>query len=235
MKTRVMVLRGKESKLRNFYPSLYKDEVKKIIGNYENGDIVDIIDEDSAFVARGYINENSNVIVRVLTTKEEEIDKNFFKDKIKTAYEKRKHLDAETNSIRVFYSEADGLPGLIVDKFDKYLSIQFRTLGIDRYREDIIKAMKEVIKPKGIYERSDIENRGKEGIEEKDYSKSYACSHKIKPTLDLGGIDLAYEENLQVMEWTKSQGKKKEIKEIFKSLKEHVDNALKEVKKDYNL
>ncbi len=75
----------------------------------------------------------------------------------------------------------------------------------------------------------------KEGIEEKDYSKTYASSHKIKPTLDLLGMDLAYEENLQVMEWTKSQGKKKEIKEIFKSLKEHVDNALKEVKKDYNL
>lgn len=166
MKTRVVALKGKEAKLRNFYPSLYKDEVKKIIGSYENGDIVDIIDEENAFVARGYINENSNVLVRVLTTKEEEIDKNFFKSKIKSAYEKRKHLESETNSVRMFYSEADGLPGLIIDKFEKYLSIQFRTLGIDRYREDIIKAVKEVVKPKGIYERSDIENRGKEGIEE---------------------------------------------------------------------
>lgn len=167
MKTRVVALKGKEAKLRNFYPALYKDEVKSIFGKYENGDIVDIIDEDSAFVARGYINENSNIMVRVLTTIEEEIDKNFFKEKIKTAYEKRKHLENKTNSVRVFYSEADGLPGLIIDKFDKYLSIQFRTLGIDRYRDDIIKAIKEVIKPKGIYERSDIENRGKEGIEEK--------------------------------------------------------------------
>ena len=58
MKTRVVALKGKEAKLRNFYPSLYKDEVKKIIGSYENGDIVDIIDEENAFVARGYINEN---------------------------------------------------------------------------------------------------------------------------------------------------------------------------------
>lgn len=75
----------------------------------------------------------------------------------------------------------------------------------------------------------------KEGIDEKDYPKTYAASHKIKPTLDLLGMDLAYEENLQVMEWTKSEGKKKEIKEVFKSLKEHIDNALKEVKKDYNI
>ena len=75
----------------------------------------------------------------------------------------------------------------------------------------------------------------KEGIEEKDYNKTYASSHKIKPTLDLLGMDLAYEENLQIMEWTKSEGKRKEIKEVFKSLKEHIENALKEVKKDYNL
>ncbi|MEW5676132.1 histidine kinase [Flavobacterium enshiense] len=75
----------------------------------------------------------------------------------------------------------------------------------------------------------------REGIEEKDYPKTYASSHKIKPTLDLLGMDLAYEENLQVMEWTKSEGKRKEIKEVFKSLKEHIENALKEVKKDYNL
>lgn len=75
----------------------------------------------------------------------------------------------------------------------------------------------------------------KEGIEEKDYPKTYASSHKIKPTLDLLGMDLAYEENLQIMEWTKSEGKKKEIKEVFKSLKEHIDNALKEVKKDFNI
>jgi len=78
-------------------------------------------------------------------------------------------------------------------------------------------------------------NSIKEGIDEKDYAKTYASSHKIKPTLDLLGMDLAYEENLQIMEWTKSEGKKKEIKEVFKSLKEHIDNALKEVKKDYNI
>ena len=73
------------------------------------------------------------------------------------------------------------------------------------------------------------------GIKTKDHKLAYAYAHKIKPTLDLLGMDSAYEENLQVMEWTKSEGKKKEIKEVFKSLKEHIENALKEVKKDYNI
>lgn len=75
----------------------------------------------------------------------------------------------------------------------------------------------------------------KVGIEEKDYLRAYAAAHKIKPSLDLLGMDLAYEENMQIMTWAKSEGKRKEIKEIFKSLKERVDLAVKELKKDFKL
>ena len=77
MKTKVVAIKGKESKIRNFYPTLYADEVKEIAGSYKNGDIVDIVDSEYGFVARGYINENSNALVRVLSTNEEEIDENF--------------------------------------------------------------------------------------------------------------------------------------------------------------
>ena len=75
----------------------------------------------------------------------------------------------------------------------------------------------------------------KEVIEEKDYSKTYASSHKIKPTLDLLGMDIAYEENIQIMTWAKAEGKKKEIKEVFKSLRDRVDLAIKEIKKDFKI
>lgn len=75
----------------------------------------------------------------------------------------------------------------------------------------------------------------KMGIEEKDYMRTYAASHKIKPSLDLLGMDIAYEENLQIMAWSKSQGKRKEIKEVFKSLKERVDLSIKEIKKDFKI
>ena len=87
--------------------------------------------------------------------------------KIKVAYEKRKHLDKETNCTRIFFSEADGIPGLIVDKFEKYLSVQFRNSGVEILRQEIINALKKVTKPKGIYERSDVENRTHEGVEQK--------------------------------------------------------------------
>lgn len=71
----------------------------------------------------------------------------------------------------------------------------------------------------------------KEGIKEKDFKKTYAAAHKIKPTLDLLGMDLAYEELMLIMNWTKEEGKKKEIKENFKLLKEQIDLSSKEIKK----
>lgn len=158
--------KGKEKKIANFYPFVFEDEVKTIMGNYKNGDIVDVTDEDMTFIGRGYINENSNKLVRVLTTIDETIDKKFIKRKIKNAFDKRKVLDNETNCKRIFFSEADGISGVIADKFGDYISIQFRTAGIEVFREDIIKSFREVVKPKGIYERSDIENRTKEGLEQ---------------------------------------------------------------------
>ncbi len=165
--TRVILNRGKDSKIRNFYPNVFKDEIKEVIGSISNGDIVDVCDSEMGFVGRGYVTENTSSYIRVLTTKDEPIDKNFIMDKIKRAYEKRTHLNAETNSVRVFFSEADGLPGLIVDKFDKYLSVQFRNSGIEVFRKEVINALKKLIKPKGIYERSDVENRAIEGVEQK--------------------------------------------------------------------
>lgn len=73
------------------------------------------------------------------------------------------------------------------------------------------------------------------GIEEKDYDKAHAFSHKIKPTLDLMGMNVAFEEILLVEAWARKEGKRKEIKETYKSIKLQVDNAVKEITKDFNL
>lgn len=164
---RVMLKKDKENKIKNFYPNVFKDEIKQITGVIKTGDIVDVCGEDLTFIGRGYVVENTNALVRVLTTKEEVIDKAFILNKIKVAYDKRKHLNKETNCTRIFFSEADGIPGLIVDKFDKYLSVQFRNSGVEAFRKEIINALKKVTKTKGIYERSDVENRTHEGVEQK--------------------------------------------------------------------
>ncbi len=165
--TRIILNSGKEKKIRNFYPNVFKDEVKSIMGTIATGDIVDVCTADMTFVGRGYVTEGTNALVRVLTTKDEPIDKKFIQKKIKGAYDRRKHLFNETNCVRMFYSEGDGIPGLIIDKFDKYISIQFRNSGVEKFRQEIINAVKKVAKPKGIYERSDVENRTHEGVEQK--------------------------------------------------------------------
>ena len=164
---KIIVKKDKEQKILNFYPNVYKDEIKEILGEVKTGDVVDIITNDMKFLARGYVTEGTSAFVRVLTTKDEKIDKKFIFERIKIAYEKRKHLLDETNSVRVFYSEADYIPGLIIDKFDKWVSIQFRNSGVEIFRQEILEAVKKYIKPKGIYERSDVENRIIEGVEEK--------------------------------------------------------------------
>ena len=164
---KIIVKKDKEQKILNFYPNVYKDEIKEILGEVKTGDVVDIITNDMKFLARGYVTEGTSAFVRVLTTKDEKIDKKFIFERIKRAYEKRKHLLDETNSVRVFYSEADYIPGLIIDKFDKWVSIQFRNSGVEIFRQEILEAVKKYIKPKGIYERSDVENRIIEGVEEK--------------------------------------------------------------------
>ena len=163
----VILLKGKEKKIENFYPNVFKDEIKSVLGEAKTGDIVDVLRDDMKFVGRGYVTEGTSAFVRVLTTKDEKIDKDFIYNKIKTAYDKRKHLVEETNCTRVFFSEADGIPGLVIDKFEKYISIQFRNSGVEAFRQEIINGVKKYMKPKGIYERSDVENRVYEGVEEK--------------------------------------------------------------------
>lgn len=164
---RIILEKGKEKKIQNFYPNVFKDDVKSVQGKVENGDIVDLCTPELEFVGRGYVTDSTSAYVRVLTTKDEKIDKDFILRKIKSAYEKRKHLFEETNCVRAFFSEGDGIPGLIIDKFDKYISVQFRNSGVERFRQEIINAIKKVMKPKGIYERSDVENRTLEGVEQK--------------------------------------------------------------------
>ena len=75
----------------------------------------------------------------------------------------------------------------------------------------------------------------KEAIKEKKHEQAYSFAHKIKPSLDLLGMTIAYEENICIENWTREKGKKKEIKDTYKSLEHHIEKAVKEIKKDFNL
>jgi len=153
-------------KLKSFNPWIYYNEIKKIPKNIEKGEVVEIFSPEGKFLGTGYINTESKITVRILSFfKRVSFDKNLLAERIKEAFKKRKPLLSKTNSFRVVHSEADSLPGLIIDYYDGYVSIQINTAGMETVRREILEAILEVLPVKGIYEKSDKNSRKKEGLE----------------------------------------------------------------------
>lgn len=159
----VKLKKGKEKKILNGYPWIYANEVQEISGKDIKGAIAKVVSNDGKFICQGFINHLSKILIRVLSFNEEEIGYEFFFNRIKRAYEEKLEL-GYNNNFRVIFSENDLIPGLIVDKYGDYLSISITCLGIEVRKDLILKALIQIISPKGIYERSDVKTREKEGL-----------------------------------------------------------------------
>ncbi|WGS65336.1 class I SAM-dependent rRNA methyltransferase [Marinitoga aeolica] len=153
-----------KSRVLNGHSWIYENEIDKIIGEYEDGDIVDVF-YNKKFIGRGYINDNSKIRVRLLTKKHETIDYEWIKNKIKNAYEYRKMLFGDGKTFRLIFGEGDYFPGLIIDKFENFFVIQINTLGVYKLKKYIIDALIEIFDPKGIFEKDDEKNAKIEGFE----------------------------------------------------------------------
>ena len=154
---------------------VFDNEIESITGEYRNGDIVIVKDNDGITLGKGFINDNSKIRVRLLSRNADtEIDRAFFRMRVRDAWNLRKAaMNEDTpdslNSLRIIFGEADFLPGLTVDKYNDVLVVQSLALGIDLYKEVIIEELKDVLKEdgiiiKGVYERSDATVRKKEGM-----------------------------------------------------------------------
>ncbi|PKK98231.1 MAG: rRNA large subunit methyltransferase I [Tenericutes bacterium HGW-Tenericutes-2] len=147
------------------HPWVYNNEIERIDGSIKSGDIAYVYSNKKQFIGKGFLNTSSKIFVRILSRDESEIiDENFFTEIIKRANQSRLDLGYK-NSYRVLFGEADGIPGFIVDKYQDYLSIQILSLGIDLRKEMFVKILTSIFSPKGIYERSDVPVRKKEGLE----------------------------------------------------------------------
>ncbi|MFZ5946234.1 MAG: class I SAM-dependent rRNA methyltransferase [Bacillota bacterium] len=164
---KVILKLGIKKRIEKGHPWVYKNEVDRIEGDYFPGDIVEVLNHKGIFLGKGYINPKSLILVRLMTrNRDEKIDKEFFSRRITRAWEYRKKV-MDTTSCRVIYGEADEIPGLIVDKFNDYLSLQTLTYGIDQYKDIIADVLWEVVQPLGIYERNDSQVRLLEGLDER--------------------------------------------------------------------
>lgn len=167
---------------------IFDNEIDTITGKFTNGDIVVVHDFDGYPMGRGFINQNSKIRIRMMTRKPDQlIDDDFLRMRVQNAWDYRKQVMAggndsvdkitdigttgrpDLNCCRVIFGEADFLPGITVDKYADVLVVECLALGMEQFKEKIVGFLKEVlaadgIKIRGVYERSDANERKKEGL-----------------------------------------------------------------------
>jgi 23S rRNA (cytosine1962-C5)-methyltransferase len=162
MKT-VKLKQKEERRILRGHPWVFSNELDHSPVEFMPGELVDVLDNAGRFLGRGYINPHSLIAVRLLTRTPEEIDVGFFKRRIASARSLRTLLGFG-ESFRAVFSEGDGLPGLIVDKYADTLVVQSSTAGIDRMLNDILIALREEYAPEAIVLRNDMASRELEGL-----------------------------------------------------------------------
>lgn len=170
---------------------IFDNEIDTIVGTFHNGDIVIVHDFDGYPMGKGFINQNSKIRIRMMTRRDDtEIDSAFIRMRVKNAWEYRKKT-VDISSCRVIFGDADFLPGLVVDKFSDVLVVQSLALGIDRFKEEIVQDLKELmaedgITIRGVYERSDAKEREKEGM--KKYKGFLGKEFDTKVLIEENGV-----------------------------------------------
>ncbi len=160
----IKILKHAAQKLESYFCWVYSNEIASKLDDVIDGNLVRVEAPSGKFLGIAYCNKKSVITLRILSFKDETIDYLFFRKRIQEAFSKRAPLQKQTNAYRVIHSEADFLPGLIVDSYANYLAIQINTAGMERYRGEILRALQEVCAPQGIYDKSDAKVRQKEGI-----------------------------------------------------------------------
>ncbi|RIH81288.1 Ribosomal RNA large subunit methyltransferase I [Calidithermus terrae] len=152
---------GKEKKVRNYYPGVFADELAEAP---PAAGVTELYDAEGQYAATGYFDPKSRVALRVYRWERGNLDRALFRKRLEVARSKREHLGPFH---RLVHAEADGLPGLVVDRFGETLVVQVRNRAMEALRESWLPALLEVARPAGVYERSDVDARRQEGLPEK--------------------------------------------------------------------
>jgi len=163
----VKLKKGRDKSFNRKHPWIFSGAIDSVKDVNSNGETVDIISGDGKFLGYGSYSSHSQISVRVLSfNPDEKINLDFFQKRIKVAVEFRKQVinDEKTNAFRVINAESDSLPGLVVDKYGDYLVSQFLSAGAEFWKKEIVEILVSLFNPTGIFERSDVEVREKEGL-----------------------------------------------------------------------
>lgn len=162
--TKVILKPGKEKRVHTNHPWVFRSDIDRVEGAFLPGDIVDITSAKGHFLARGFYNPASQIALRIMTYREEAVDREFIFKRVHEAIEYRRAF-ADLKSCRLIFAESDRLPAMIVDAFDDILVLQCLALGMERFKHDVTDALIAEMKPRGIWERNDVPVRQLEGLE----------------------------------------------------------------------
>ncbi len=157
---------GRDKSLQRRHPWVFSGAVARIKGEPQAGDTVDVRSAEGGFLGRAAYSPTSNIVARVWTWREgEAVDEAFFRRRLEAALAARRGLTGEdTDSLRLVYSESDGLPGFIVDRYDDTLVMQVSTAGAEAWRDTVADLLLELTGAVHLYERSDADVRELEGL-----------------------------------------------------------------------
>ena len=159
----VILLPGKEKRVFSGHPWVFRSDIARTKGDPQPGDTVRVTASNGRFLAMAVYNPSSQIALRIVSRKEEEIDTAFIRRRVHQAVEYRRRF-ADLRSCRLIFAESDGLPAVIVDAFGDVLSLQCLCLGMEKYKDAICDALMDEVHPAGIYERGDVPVRELEGL-----------------------------------------------------------------------
>lgn len=157
---------NKEARVYAGHPWVFRSDIARVDGNVTDGDVVAVRSSRGKFLAMALYNPKSQIALRIMSRHDEKIDRDFIIGRVNKAIEYRR-LFADLKSCRMIYAESDGLPAMIVDSFGDVLVMQSLSLGMERFKQDVVDALVEQLHPIGVYERNDVPVRTLEGMEQK--------------------------------------------------------------------
>ncbi|MCA0452697.1 MAG: class I SAM-dependent rRNA methyltransferase [Chloroflexi bacterium] len=169
----IVIKAGREKPIIQQHPWIFSGAIDEVKGDPTPGEIVTVTDKKGRFLARGYWNPKSQIQVRILTWHDEAIDEAWWRKMLKRAIDSRgiDHIayergDNDGGAYRMVNAESDYIPGLVVDRYEEWVVLQALTLGIDQRKQMIAEMIPEITKTSGVFERSDVDVRGKEGLKD---------------------------------------------------------------------
>lgn len=191
VKHQIVLKKNEDHRILSGHQWIFSNEISSIRGNPEAGDIVELLNDQNRFLGIGFFNPHSLIALRLLAHEHEDITFDFFEKRISQALQLRKKLFPQSEVYRLIHSESDFLPGLIVDKYNEYLSVQTLAFGMDKRLQLICDVLESVFHPRAIVESNDSSLRALEhlpqerGVIRGTLDETIIVEHGLKFKVDL--------------------------------------------------